>query len=541
MAGFFDVLNHARKHQKNAAANERFRQILGIIKKYDIFKGLTPEKAVSLLEELGPSFVKIGQIASTHPEMLPKEYCDAFAQLRANVVPLSAQVTRDQIEKQLGKPIDQLFSEFDDTPIGSASIAQVHKAVLKDGGRVVAVKVQRPGIVETMTNDFAIMERLVDLYDLVTHDKDEISLKELIAELERTSGEELDFTCEADNLKRFYENNKNRKGISSPQCYDDYTNAAILTEDFFDEPRAGQIETLGFSDDTRESLGYLVAHNYVEQVMKDGFYHADPHAGNILLLEDGSGIKWIDFGMMGTLTNSQRELLKDIVVAVVKGNAYNLSRYVLHIASPKGPVDHSVLLNACEEVIDEFVNVDLEDFDLAKILNSASDAMKSNGLDIQPFITNLARGLVTLEGTIRMISPKVNIMKVLMDYLQNSFSIKDVRNKMREFSASSLESMEATTSLPAQVSNALDMLQKGQMSMSGKLEVNEFASNSLTTTLNNFALVIIAAGLFLGSCILCLTNLHPLILGVPALGFFGFVCGIILMIFVVVRILRSKH
>ena len=166
MASVSLLMKNARKRSKEdkAASQARFKEILAIVKKYDLKEGLTPEMAVDLIQDLGTTFVKLGQIASTHPDVLPMEYCEALGALRTHARPLDFADVKAQVENELGKPMDELFAEFDEQPLGSASIAQVHRAVLPTG-EAVAVKVQRPGIVETVTNDLAIMERLVEIND----------------------------------------------------------------------------------------------------------------------------------------------------------------------------------------------------------------------------------------------------------------------------------------------------------------------------------------------------------------------------------------
>ena len=224
MANVSLLMRKARRRTKEekAESKARFKEILAIVKKYDIKDGLTPETTVELIQDLGTTFVKLGQIASTHPDMLPVEYCEALGELRTNARPLDFADAKAQVESELGKPLDELFTSFDEKPLGSASIAQVHRAELPTG-EIVAVKVQRPGIVETVTNDLAIMERLVEVLDAVNKGKGGLSLKDLVAELVKTSMEELDFANEEANLDRFYANNEPRENVTSPKCYREYS------------------------------------------------------------------------------------------------------------------------------------------------------------------------------------------------------------------------------------------------------------------------------------------------------------------------------
>jgi len=215
MAGFISALIKQRRDAKKAGPDTsgRLKEIIGIIHKYDYDDGITPEIVVGNIQDLGPTFVKIGQIASQQSEHIPPDYCDALASLRSSVAPMDLETVHSQIEKYLGKPVDELFASFDDKPLGSASIGQVHKAELFDG-TIVAVKVRRPGVVETVARDFALIEKILDTF--VKDGIGGIDIKAFIVELKKTSKTELDFTNEATNLERFWELNAGRERIESP-------------------------------------------------------------------------------------------------------------------------------------------------------------------------------------------------------------------------------------------------------------------------------------------------------------------------------------
>lgn len=599
MPSFKDLMRIAeKKAESDVDSGGRLREIVEIVARHDIHEGLTPQKTVDILQDLGATFVKLGQIASTHPDILPMEYCDALGELRANVAPMPVEVVRARIEEELGAPVDELFSEFDDAALGSASIGQVHRAVIRKTGQEVAVKVQRPGVVETVTRDLALMKKVVGLQNLLTHGEGQISLKELVDELERTSVDELDYRIEAGNLARFCANNEGRAGVSSLRCHPDYSTAAVITMDFARGPRVGEIDSLGLTDQQRDALAYLIAQNYVEQVLRDGFFHADPHAGNILLVEGvgvdaadaaetdgrdaaglmadivtpfgekllgvsleqmavpgleglsaagpdlsalgGLGIQWIDFGMMGSLSSSMRESLMDVVLAIVKGDAYGLKRNIFKIATPTGPVDHGVLLATCEQLMDSYVDVDLAEFDTAKLMESLVSSMQGQGFDVDPSVLMLGRGLVTLEGTIHLVSPNLNIMEVLARYIRTNADPARIQQRIRKVVGRGIESAEAAVALPSKASETLDMLQKGHLKLHMDLGAETKLAAQLRAGLDHFSLVLMAAALFLGSCVLCLTELAPKLLGVPLLGLVGFVVGIAIMVFVLVDIVRKR-
>ncbi len=536
MANVGISMKRARRVSKEekAESKARFKEILAIVKKYDIKDGLTPETTVELIQDLGTTFVKLGQIASTHPDILPAEYCEALGELRTNARPLDFADVKAQVESELGKPIDELFTSFDEKPLGSASIAQVHRAELPTG-EVVAVKVQRPGIVETVTNDLAIMERLVEILDAVNKGKGGLSLKDLVAELVKTSMEELDFTNEEVNLDRFYANNEPREKVTSPKCYREYSTSAVLTEDFVSAPAAEKIDEMDKSDEERDEIAYLVAHSFMEQIMVDGFYHADPHAGNVMLTDDG-GIEWIDFGMMGTMTGSQRDTLKELILALVKGDAYGLKRSVLKVATPTGPIDHSVLLEMCEDITGQFIDVDLDEFDTGALISTLTASCSNIGLDIDPFLTNLGRGLVTLEGTIHHISPRLNIMEVLVDYLKSSFDPNSLRRKAAGLAGKTIESAEAMASLPTRIDQTLDMVQKGHVKVGMELSSNEKFSKDIRAAAGLIAIALIAMALVIGACILGASSSAVSLGGVPLFGGLGLIVGIVLAIYVFVKI-----
>ncbi len=503
MAGFLQALRNARKKTKDKVDyTQRGKEIIAILKKYDYSDGLTPAMTVDILQDLGPTFVKLGQIASTHTDMLSAEYCDALAQLRSSVAPMDAETVHSQIEKYLGKPADELFASFEDKPLGSASIGQVHKAELEDG-TVVAVKVRRPGVVDTVAQDFALIERILGIGEKFSGSKDGgVDLMTMVVELEKTSTYELDFTNEAHNLVRFYENNNERENVKIPKCYEELSNEAILVEDFVSGPEVGDtayVESL--SDEERDRLANLVADNYVEQILTDGFYHADPHAGNVLLVD--GGIEWIDFGMMGTISSKQRQILLDLVTALVKRDTYGLKRCVLQIAHPRGPINHGELLDMCEQMTSQFADSDLESFDTGDLLSTLQGNLEAEGYDIEPFLTNLGRGLLTIEGTVKALSPRVNIMDCMTRHINTGFDPSMVERMVEAFVMKGVQGADDLVGLPTKAVETLDMLQKSQLNVGGDLSLEPKTVKSLNHMVRNVVLALLACTLFIGACMLC--------------------------------------
>ena len=537
--GFLQALTNARNNTKDKIDyNARGKEILAILKKYDYSEGLTPAMTVSILEDLGPTFVKLGQIASTHTDMLPIEYCDALGSLRSSVAPMDTETVHNQIEKHLGAPVENLFASFDDEPLGAASIGQVHKATLDDGTEV-AVKVRRPGVVETVAQDFALIEKILGIGEKLTASQEGgMDLMTMVVELEKTSTVELDFTNEANNLIRFGNNNEGREGIKSPKCYEELSNEAILTEDFVSGPEVGDFEYLEtLSDEERDRLANLLADNYVEQILTDGFYHADPHAGNVLLV--GNGIEWIDFGMMGTITPKERQTLLDLVTALVKHDNYGLKRCVLQIARPTGPIDHGKLLDMCETMTSQFAESDLESFDTGELISTITGNLQDEGYEIAPFLTNLGRGLLTIEGTVKALSPRINIMDCMTRHINLGFDPASIERLVTSFVMKGVQGADDLAGLPTKAVETLDMLQKSQIKMGGDFGIDAKTTKTINAVVKNLVLTIIAAALFLGACLLCLAGAQGEQLALLGAGYAFGAVGFVLMVIIYLDI-RKK-
>ena len=537
MSGFISALIRQRKEAKKAEpeTNGRLKEILAVLRKYNYDDGITPEIVVSILEDLGPTFVKLGQIASQQAEYIPKDYCEALAKLRSKVAPMDIETVHAQIENYLGKPVSELYGSFDDKPLGSASIAQVHKATLQDG-TVVAVKVRRPGVVETVARDFALIEKILDKF--VKEDSGGMDIKSLIVELEHTSKYELDLTNEAGNLERFQKHNQDREKVESPRCYRELTCEAVLTESFVSGIEVSDTAFLStLSDDERERLAALVADNFASQVLTDGFYHADPHSGNVLIKSpvpgraadtaaaaetDGEkseeekiplpehGIEWIDFGMMGTLSSKQRQNLIDIVTSVVMKDAYGLKRTLLQIATPKGEINHGEMLGLCEEMCSQYTGSDFGDFELGDLLNTVLDSLQGGNFKVDPFLTNLSRGIIAVEGTIKTLSPKVNILNFFTSKVSSGLDFKlDLEHPEEmnpEIAVKLLQLFKGVTESSTKSAETLDMLEKGQIKVRTDFAFEEKALGTVTRLVGYVIRALIIVALLIGSSLLCTTS-----------------------------------
>ncbi len=541
MPTFRELMRVAEITVKDKTSSKRMGEIVSIMRRYHVARGLTPEKAVAVLEALGPTYVKIGQLASSRSDLLPSAYCDALEQLHDHVTPLPFSEVIQCIDAAYGVPWTTVFSSIDEKPLGAASIAQVHRAVLLDG-TVVAVKVRRPGIVEQMAEDITLMRHLLALAELSTssHQAIMLSLDNALEELERTTANEVDFTVELGNLVRFHDELASQSGVTSPVPYPRYSTDSVLVMEYVEGAQVDDVAALRAQGMDASALAERLVQSYVTQVLDNGFFHADPHPGNILV-RDGD-IVWIDLGMTGSLTASQRLLVGRLFRAVATGDAYGLKEAVLGLSVVHGQVDHGALLSQMDALLTEYGTADLRDINMGAAFQEIVEVLRTQNLIMVPSVTMLARGVVTIEGVMAELDPKASVVQIVSQHVvRQAFSPRHVEEKVVSMLTATAESAEALAHLPRQLSNTLDMLDRGEVSVVGDLRVPANALATLYAACGRIALAMISAGLFMGSSILCTTTMEPRFLGVPVLGVLGYVGALVLGVYVIYRTLLSRH
>ena len=491
MATFEEFMKVAEISIKDKTSHKRMNEIVRIMRQYKVLHGLTPEQAVEVLQALGPTYVKIGQLASNRSDLLPKAYCDAFEKLRDDANPMPFDVVIEQIDRAYGKSWHEVFASIDPVPLGAASIAQVHKATLLDG-TTVAVKVRRPGVAESMAEDIMLMKHLLALGEFASNSHRDIllSLEGFIEEIERTTASEVDFTSELHNLMRFHDELADEEGVTSPVAYPQYSCESVLVMEFVQGTEISHTQALREQGIDVSALARRVCQSYVTQVLDDGFFHADPHPGNILV-RDGD-VVWIDLGMVGTLTVSERMLVGKVFTAVATDNAYLLKEAVMGLVHVLGPVDHGALLEALSRLLAEYSTAEMKEIVSKHVIAQQADPKF------------LATQLIDLATT-------------------------------------SAASAEALAKLPTQLSNTLEMLDRGQIKVNGDIEVSSRILATAYASVGRISLALLSAGLFLGSSILCTTAMQPQLLGVPLLGVLGYVGAFVLGAYTVFHILVSRH
>jgi ubiquinone biosynthesis protein len=312
---------------------ERLKEIAAVFGRYNLIHGITPEKLRHILEDLGPTFVKLGQILSMRPDMIPEEYCRELTRLRTEVRPMDFGEVTEILSREFGEDYLNIFSSVDPTPLGSASIAQVHAAFLRDG-RKVALKIQRPGVYERMDQDIRLLHRASVIIRIISGTGRVIDVNMVLDELWNAAKKEMDFLTEAEHIRKFSELNKAVAYVAFPKVEWKLTTPRVLCMEYVGGIQVDSVEELkreGY--DLKDIAGKLVS-GYVKQVLEDGFFHADPHPGNIRI-RDGK-ITWLDLGMVGTLSARDRRLFSRAMAAVADGDVFELKAAILAVSRHGG-------------------------------------------------------------------------------------------------------------------------------------------------------------------------------------------------------------
>ena len=518
----------------------RLREIYAIVQKHHFLKGFSPEEFRAMLEDLGPSFVKIGQTLSTRSEILPKAYCDELAKLQTECDPLPFEQILAALDEIYGDARGDVFDAIDPTPLGSASLAQVHKARLATG-ETVAVKIQRPGVKATMAQDIDIMRMVARQASRFMKDEQMLDLRDVVEELWATFLEETDFAREAANLEEFARLNRDVAFIDCPKVYPELCGEYVLVMEYVDGIPIMAVDRLREAGYDLEEIGQKILDNYATQILDHGFFHADPHPGN-LLIRNGK-IVYIDLGIMGRLSPRDRAGFGGIIEAVGMESAAELKDALLSfaIAKDNSVIDHTRFLADLDLLLSDYGSCDVADIDIGMFLNDILLLTRSCKVTLPASITSVSRGIVTLEGTIAPFIPNDNVVSIINAHIQRSKSVRgELAQAMEELALSLRSSSKGMLDAARFSGEALKMLTRGQLKMNMEVLGSEAPLSKLAKIINRLTIGIIIAGLFIGSSMLSLSSMEPRLLGVPVLAFFGYLGAAILSVWVILDISRRR-
>lgn len=527
--------NFFRGKIEEVGATTRLKEMVNVLRKREVVRGMTPEKLRQILEDLGPTFVKLGQVMSIRPDFLPPDYCDELMKLQSEAKPLPFATIVGVIEREYNRKWNQVFKFIDEEALGSASIAQVHRAVLSTGERVV-VKVQRPGIYEIMSKDIVLLKRAATLLKIISQSQDIVDFNMVLDEMWAIAKQEMDFLMEADHIEEFEHLNRDIDYVSCPRVFRQLSTPHILVMEFIEGISIDDFDTIKSRGYDTAALGRKLGENYVKQIIEDGFFHADPHPGNIWI-RNGK-IVWLDLGMMGRLSNRDRTAIRKAVLALATHDTFEMKAAVLQLGVAKGRINHTALYQDIDAMMAQYSSLDFSELKMGVLTRQIMNLMRVHKIACPQGLSMFARGVLTIEGVMRICCPQVSFVEIFAKSLsvdfRKHFNLKDELDKATR---EGMLLLRKSAQLPEQISDILKMTMSGQTKVNLDLTGSEEPLRRLDQMINKFILAVLVAALLLGSSTICTTQMTPKIMEIPLLGFIGYVVAFILSL----RIIWDIH
>ncbi len=502
-----------------------------------------PERLRLLFEELGPSFIKLGQVLSSRPDMLPIEYARELSRLTDSVAPFPIAEAIEIIETDLGAPVSRLFKDFDSTPIAAASIAQVHAAKLQDGTEVM-VKVQRPNIDRVISRDISILRGIAELIEAYVPEMAVYNPGGIVEEFSRTIKREMDFFVEASSAVQMKKNFENSAILYVPRVFTDMSSRRVLVLERIDGIRIDEFERIDKAGFDRKELSRKGAAALFQMILQDGFFHGDPHPGNIFVLPDGR-LGLVDFGIMGRVTEENMGYFADTVLALVEHDFDRLvQEYVNMGFVSEETVDIEKFLREIKEEIVEFLEpyygMAAGQIDLAAYIDRLTQLSIRYRLRMPQNLYLVNKALLTLEGLLRQLDPDFNFIEIARPYVARLMRRRrDPRRIFRTAQRNIEDIYDAVTVLPKQIKSAFRKLLRGDI----RVKVEHLDMGRLITDLdrssNRLAFSIITAAIIVASSIIIHAGLGPRLFGLPVFGLIGYLFAALLGLWILIGILRS--
>lgn len=516
----------------------RLSEIFGVLRRSDVVHGLDPRKLRTVLEELGPTFIKLGQILSMRADLIPRKYCDELKNLRTEVTPMPFDEVTCLLREEYGEMYDEIFAEIDPVALGSASIAQVHKAVLCDG-EIVAVKVQRSGIYETMSRDITLIRRAISMLKVVTGEGAPDDLRTIIDEMWVAAQQEMDFIVEADHIERFARENKGIVYTACPQVHRALTTRHVLVMEYVDGIPVDNLSMLTQQGYDLAEIGEKLAESYAQQVLESGFFHADPHPGNLVVR--GGQIVWLDLGMMGELSGRDRQLFGQLVSAFVAGDVCALKDVSLSLGIRRGEIDHAALYSDIDLFVAKYGSAEFAALDLGEVLRDLTDVLNRYHIGLSPGLSMLARGVLTIEGVLSRTSPSINFIRIFSGHLAGeALRRADWGKELRDAGVHAAHVLKKAVDIPSYLADVLKMTVKGQTKVNLELTGSEQPLRRIDRMVDKLILAIITTGLLVGSSLICTTDMKGKLFGIPALGAVGYLLAVVLGLRLLYDIYRKR-
>ncbi|MCG8567899.1 MAG: AarF/UbiB family protein [Desulfobacterales bacterium] len=546
----------------------RYRQIIGIILKYgfeNILDAMNIEQFIEsgrrlmpftstqgeklekfnrnqrirmALEELGPTFIKMGQVLSSRPDLVPVALTAELAKLQDEIPGFEFDQVEAIISSEFGIPREKIFQEFEPAPFASASIGQVHRARLMTGEEV-AVKVQRPGIRRTIEADLEIMHYLAKVMENNIQEIAFFKPVRIVEEFAKTLEKELDYTLEAGNMERMGLQFKHDHSLHIPRVHMAHTSERVLTMEFIDGIKASDIDAIDAAGLDRRRITRRGADFIMKQVFEHGFFHADPHPGNIFILKD-SRICPVDFGMTGFVDQTTREIFVEMVHGVARGKAARVARLLCEICEYERLPDMAALEKEISEFISIHLTRSLREIRTARMVNQFLEICAGFHLRLPPDLFLMMKAFISIEGVARSLDPEFNMVGHAVPYVTRAQYKRYNPNRIaEEVMGVARDSYRLMQSLPADTGQILEQIKEGKLKATIRVEGLDKVVETQDHTNNRISFAIIIAALILGSAIVVHSNAPPLLFGVSVIGIGAFSAAAVMGVWLLAAIIRS--
>lgn len=533
--GFGDILDRV-KLELNVRLSRKIRKK---VSSDEIEYTSRAERMRYAFEELSGTFVKLGQMLSVRPDLVPPKFVDEFTKLQDTVKPFSAKQAVAEVESQLDSPLEQLFEDFDQTPLASASIAQVHRATTKNGHDV-AVKIQRPAISNLIETDLNILSDLAKLIEKHIPESQLYNPVGIVDEFARTIRQELDFIREARNMDKFRQNFEDDDTIYVPKVYWKLTTSNVLTMEYIDGIKLKNLDKLKEAGLDKRVIAINGAKTTLKQMFEHGFFHADPHPGNILVLKNNVIVP-LDYGMMGRLDEESQEMLTELLVGIIQQDV----DVIVRIFRKMNLIDEDVNIRRLKldlmDFIDRYYQVPLYQLEVENIMDQMFRTLRRHRIKPPADLTMMGRALAIEEGVGKMLYPDFDMVSLAEPYIREMV----IRHKLspgkrvKKFFRWYEEFSQLLETLPSDLGTVISKIKKGELNVKFEHQGLEDLIRKLDKASNRLTFGMIISSLIVGSSVIMQLDKGPMLLGFPIIGIIGFLLAGALGFWLAINILRS--
>ena len=495
------------------------------------------ERLRLVMEQLGPTFIKIGQLLSTRPDVIPESLIIELRKLQEQVPPVSFSEIHGILEEGLGDTVENVFEDFEEQAAAGASMAQVHFAILKESRERVAVKIQRPKAEKVVDADFDILMWLVRQAHERIEDIRPLNLPAVMEALREGLERELDFRQEAKSLAFFERRNPHSASVVAPRVYPKHSSRKVLV---MERIEGASIDTLVPDSKLAKKVARDGSRTLFHQILIEGYFHADPHAGNLRLLNDGR-LCLLDWGMIGQLTQRMRYGLADLFMAFVQADAEQVTRVAISLADSGDYFDRRKMERDVNSAIREYYNPDTGEGDIGRSILRLLFVFGQNGIDLARDYSLMAKAILCVEETGAKLDSSYNLKHefepILKDLIRERRNPKRVARELRD---SILLSMERINAMPEEISRILRKIERDKLSVNLDHRGLDELDDTISDASNKITLGIIIGCLLVGSSLIVTSNVPPIVFGLPILGIVGYVLSFVLGIYVAFDILRGR-